>query len=73
MPVPAQIRLEARHDHHMAEARPDLLLAAGAQIGLPGLKRLDPADLHVVGVVVVVPCRTGGGEWHLLRLPVECQ
>jgi hypothetical protein len=48
--MPAQVRTPARDDHQMAESGRDLLLAAGAHIGLAGLERMDPAHLHLGGV-----------------------
>ena len=41
----AQLRLGLGHDHHVADADADLLVATGAQVDLPGLVRLDLADL----------------------------
>jgi hypothetical protein len=41
MPVAAPVRVPSRHDHHMAEAWRDLLLAARADVGLASLKGMD--------------------------------
>jgi hypothetical protein len=40
VPVPAPIRLSARDDYDVADRRRDLLLAAGAHVGLTGLERM---------------------------------
>jgi hypothetical protein len=48
VPVAAEVHGVDGDDHHMAHAWGDLLLAAGAQIGLGGLERLDPPDLDLV-------------------------
>jgi hypothetical protein len=48
VPVAAKLRVTPWHYHHVADALRDLLLAARAEIGLPGLKRVHPADLDVV-------------------------
>jgi hypothetical protein len=45
MPVAPKIWGVGRHDHQMPGARPDFLQAAGTQVGLDGLKRMDQADL----------------------------
>ena len=41
----AQVRRPCRHDHDMARAGWDLLLAAGADVGLDCLKGLNAANL----------------------------
>ena len=41
--MPAQVRSVPRNDHDMGGAHRDLLLATGADIGLPRLRRVDPA------------------------------
>jgi hypothetical protein len=46
MPVTPEIGRVGRHDHEMAGARPDLLEAPRAQVGLLGLKGMDQADLQ---------------------------
>jgi enoyl-CoA hydratase/carnithine racemase len=46
VPVPAAAYVGDGHHYHVAEARGDLMLAAGAQISLAGLERVDEADLH---------------------------
>jgi hypothetical protein len=45
MPVAAQVGRLGGHDDEMPRARPDVLEAAGAEVGLAGLKRVDEADL----------------------------
>jgi hypothetical protein len=47
MPVTAPLRVPSRHDHQMAEARRDLLLAARADVGLASLKRMNEAHLEL--------------------------
>ena len=45
MPVATEVRGISRHDHKMPSARPDLLQAARADVGLVGLKGMDQANL----------------------------
>ncbi len=44
MPMAAQVGSVGGHDDEMPRARPDVLEAAGAEVGLAGLKRMDEAD-----------------------------
>lgn len=50
MPVPAQVGSVERNDHQVHGAREDVLVAAGAEVGLEGLVGLDPADLDLYGL-----------------------
>jgi hypothetical protein len=60
MPVAAPVRCLARHDHQVAQTRWDLLLAARATVGFPGLERVYQPELEVgVGVRVAVTWRAG--------------
>ncbi len=51
VPVPAQVRCLAWHHHQVAAPDHDLLVAPRAQIGLPGLVGLDPANIVAWGVL----------------------
>ena len=44
MPMAAQVGRVGGHDDEMPRAGPDVLEAAGAEVGLAGLKRMDEAD-----------------------------
>jgi hypothetical protein len=48
VPVAAQVGLLERDGHQMADALVDLLVAAGAEVALGRLVRMDPADLELV-------------------------
>jgi hypothetical protein len=48
VPVPAQVGRVEGHDHQMARAEGDVLVAARAQVRLDRLERVDPADLDLV-------------------------
>ena len=48
VPVPAVVRDAGRHGDDVAHALGDVLLAAGAEVGLGRLVRLDPPDLDLV-------------------------
>jgi hypothetical protein len=45
MPVAPEIGRIGGNDHEMPSPGPDLLHAAGAQVGLVGLERVDQTDL----------------------------
>src|SRR5947209_17609844 len=51
VPMTAQVGRPLGHDHGVARARLDGLVAAGADVAAAGLVGLDPADLEVVGGV----------------------
>lgn len=51
VPVAAEVSGADGNDHEMPEAGLDLLVAAGAQVRLDGLERLDGADLDRVPTV----------------------
>jgi hypothetical protein len=48
VPMAAQVGSLTRDDDEMAITRPDVLVAARAQVGLRGFVRLDPPYVHVV-------------------------
>jgi len=48
VPVAAEIHRIERDDDEVPDARGDLLLAAGAEVGLGGLERLDAPNLDLV-------------------------
>lgn len=50
MPVTSKVGCLPRDNHHVTGLRRDLLLAAGAQIRLARLERLDAPDLDVAEV-----------------------
>lgn len=45
VPVATQVRRLGRNHHDVADPWADVLLATGADVGLQGLERLNPADL----------------------------
>lgn len=45
--MPAEVWLGEGNDDEMAGPGRDLLVAAGAEVGLAGLVRLDPPDLYL--------------------------
>ncbi len=45
VPVPAEIRSLERYDDVMAHPGDDVVVAAGAPVGLAGLVRLHPSDV----------------------------
>ena len=47
MPVAAEVGGVEGHHHHVADPDADLLVAARAQVRLPGLVGLDPAHLDL--------------------------
>jgi hypothetical protein len=47
VPVPSEIGSVERDDDHVPEARDDVLVAAGTQVGLGRLERVDPPDLYL--------------------------
>ena len=49
VPVPAQVRCARRHDHHVAHADADPLIAPRADVGLARFIGLNRADEVVVG------------------------
>jgi hypothetical protein len=56
----APLRCLARHDHQVAQTRRDLLLAARATVGFPGLERMHQPDLETgVGILVAATRRAG--------------
>ena len=46
MPVPAQVGIVEGHHHDVADPEPDLVVAAGAEVGLGGLVRMDAPYLY---------------------------
>lgn len=42
-----KVRRADGYNHHVGRAGKDVLLAAGAEVGLDGLEGMDPADLHL--------------------------
>lgn len=46
VPVPAIVRSELGHDDEVADTLRHLLVAAGAEVGLPSLVGLDPLHRH---------------------------
>ena len=52
VPVPAKVGRVERHDNFVPEPRLDLVVAAGAPVGLDGLVRLHVPDLDGVAVRV---------------------
>lgn len=49
--MPAQLRLVEGDHHEVTEADGNVLVAAGAEVGLAGLERVNERDLEVVLVV----------------------
>jgi len=49
MPVPPEVGSQVRDDDEVADAGLDLFLAAGAQVRLASLVRLDRVDRHRIG------------------------
>jgi hypothetical protein len=52
VPVAPQVGRLAGHNHHVTGPGSDLLLAAGTEVGLGGLERLQEPHLELVALVV---------------------
>jgi hypothetical protein len=68
--VTAKVGRGPGHHHDVADARADLIGAAGAEIRLAGLKRMDAAHLDraeiAIGPTALVP--GGGVQAHRFRV-----
>jgi hypothetical protein len=58
VPVTPEVHRVERNDDQVPDAGRDLLLAAGAEVGLGGLKGLDPSDLDLVQRGIIAHSRT---------------
>ena len=66
--MPAQLRRGSGHDDEVAEALGDVLVAARAEVRLPGLVRLHGAHLDLVGPQVLVHGNDGSSSALILRV-----
>jgi hypothetical protein len=64
MPVAAPVRCLARHNHQVPQTRRDLLLAARATVGFPGLERMYQPNLETGVRVLVTAIRQAGFARH---------
>jgi hypothetical protein len=68
MPVAALVCVPSRHDYQVAESGRDLLLTAGAEVGLASLKGMDEAHFEFVVGPGVVATGAAAISVHVLIL-----